>query len=74
MESIAFIYVGRKWCLELTICPNAHFQMSIYTSLPWYCGNSTELEKGDLRPCLFLIVIDCVTPGKELEFSGHQFS
>lgn len=46
VESIAFIYVGRKWCLGLAICPNAHVQMSIYTSLLWYCGNSTELEEG----------------------------
>lgn len=46
VESIAFIYVGRRWCSGLAICPNAHFQMNIYASLLWYHGNSPELEEG----------------------------
>lgn len=45
VESIAFIYVRRKWCSGLAICPNARFQMSIYTSLLWCHGNSPELEE-----------------------------
>lgn len=46
VESIAFIYGGRKGCSGLAVCPNADFQMSIYTSLLWGDGNGAMLQEG----------------------------
>lgn len=69
-----FIYVGRKWCSGLAICPNSLSQMSIYASI-FLCFGIMEItlnwmEERRLRSYLLLTTLGYVTLGKELEFSG----